>query len=124
MSELARHEDVPGTRAEVQDVHRFTTAPNAESVGFGPTRRVILWDTLLDGRFDRREVRVVIAHELGHIAHDHLLKRVGWLMLFLLPATALVALATARRGGLAQAGGGAARAARVRRAAARSRRRS
>jgi STE24 endopeptidase len=100
VSELADREGVPGTQAEVQDVHRFTTAPNAESVGFGPTRRVILWDTLLDGRFDRREVRVVIAHELGHIAHGHLLKRVGWLILFLLPATALVALATARRGGL------------------------
>jgi STE24 endopeptidase len=100
VSALARREGVPGTRAEVQDVHRFTTAPNAESVGFGPTRRVILWDTLLDGRFDRREVRVVVAHELGHIAHGHLVKRAGWLMLFLLPATALVALATARRGGL------------------------
>ena len=97
---LARRERVPGTSAEVQDVRRFTTAPNAESVGFGPTRRVILWDTLLDGRFDRSEVRVVIAHELGHITHGHLLKRVAWLMLFLLPATALVALATARRGGL------------------------
>jgi STE24 endopeptidase len=97
---LAAREGVPGTTAEVQDVHRFTTAPNAESVGFGPTRRVVLWDTLLDGRFDEREVAVVIAHELGHIAHGHLLKRVGWLILFLLPATALVALATARRGGL------------------------
>jgi STE24 endopeptidase len=97
---LARTEGIPGTRAEVQDVHRFTTAPNAESVGFGPTRRVILWDTLLDGRFDRREVRVVTAHELGHLAHHHTLKRVGWLILFLIPATALVALATSRRGGL------------------------
>ncbi len=100
VSALAREEGVPGTRAEVQEVHRFTTAPNAEAVGFGPTRRLVLWDTLLDGRFDRREVRVVVAHELGHIAHGHLLKRVGWLLLFLLPASALVALATARRGGL------------------------
>ena len=83
---LARAEGVPGTKADVQDVHRFTTAPNAESVGFGATRRVILWDTLLDGRFDRREVRVVIAHELGHLAHHHTLKRVGWLILFLIPA--------------------------------------
>lgn len=99
---LARAEGIPGTKAEVQDVKRFTTAPNAESVGFGPTRRVILWDTLLDGRFDRREVRVVTAHELGHLAHHHPLKRVGWLILFLIPAAALVALATARRGGLAR----------------------
>jgi STE24 endopeptidase len=99
---LARAEGIPGTKAEVQDVHRFTTAPNAESVGFGATKRVILWDTLLDGRFDRREVRVVTAHELGHLAHHHTLKRVGWLILFLIPAAAIVAAATARRGGLAR----------------------
>ena len=99
---LAAAEGVPGTRAEVQDVHRFTTAPNAESVGFGATRRVILWDTLLDGRFSRREVRVVTAHELGHISHHHTLKAVGWLILFLIPAAGLVALATARRGSLAR----------------------
>jgi STE24 endopeptidase len=98
---LARKEGIPGTKAEVQDVRRQTTAPNAESVGFGSTRRLILWDTLLDGRFDRREVDVVAAHELGHLAHHHTLKRVGWLLLFLLPASALVALFTRRRGGLA-----------------------
>lgn len=100
--QLARVEGIAGTKADVQDVKRETTAPNAESVGFGPTRRVILWDTLLDGRFDRAEVRAVIAHELGHLAHDHTLKRVGWLALFLLPAAALVALFTRRRGGLAR----------------------
>ena len=100
MRSLARIEGIPGTKAVVQDVHRFTTAPNAESVGFGATRRVILWDTLLDGRFDRREVRAVIAHELGHLAHHHILKRIGWLILFLIPATAIVALATNRMGGL------------------------
>ncbi len=99
---LARVEGVAGTKADVQDVERETTAPNAESVGFGPTRRVILWDTLLDGRFDRAEVRAVIAHELGHLAHGHTLKRVGWLALFLLGAAALVALFTRRRGGLAR----------------------
>jgi STE24 endopeptidase len=99
---LARKEGIPGTKAEVQDVDRQTTAPNAESVGFGATRRLILWNTLLDGRFDRREVDVVAAHELGHLAHHHTLKRVGWLLLFLLPATALVALFTRRRGGLAR----------------------
>lgn len=99
---LARAEGVPGTGAEVQDVHRETTAPNAESVGFGPTRRLILWDTLLDGRFGRREVAVVVAHELGHIAHEHPLRRVGWLALFLLPAAALVARVTRARGGMGQ----------------------
>jgi STE24 endopeptidase len=99
---LGRIEGVPGTKVEVQDVRRFTTAPNAEAVGFGSTRRVILWDTLLDGRFDRREVRAVLAHELGHLAHKHTLKGVGWLALFLLPATGLIVVATRRRGGLAR----------------------
>jgi len=100
--QLARVEGIPGTKAEVQDVERRTTAPNAESVGFGTTRRLILWDTLLNGRFSNDEVRVVTAHELGHIAHHHILKRVGWLALFLLPAAGLVALFTLPRGGLAR----------------------
>jgi STE24 endopeptidase len=99
---LARIEGIPHTKVVVQDVHRFTTAPNAESVGFGPTRALILWDTLLDGRFDRREVDVVMAHELGHISHRHQLKRVGWLALFLIPLAALIALVTRRRGGMAR----------------------
>ncbi len=99
---LGVKEGVPGTKVLAQETHRRVAAPNAESVGFGPTRRVILWDTLLDGRFSRREIDVVIAHELGHIAHKHQLKRVGWLALFLLPATALVARLTRRRGGLAR----------------------
>jgi STE24 endopeptidase len=97
---LARAEGVPRTKVVVQDVHRETTAPNAEAVGFGSTRRVVLWDTLVGGRFKRREVRLVVAHELGHLARHHTTKRVGWLALFLVPAAALIALATRRRGGM------------------------
>jgi Zn-dependent protease with chaperone function len=99
---LERSEGVGDTRLRVQDVHRFTSAPNAESTGFGPTSTVILWDTLLDGRFSKAEIRVVIAHEIGHLAHDDALRRVGWLALFLIPATALIALLTRGRGGLAR----------------------
>jgi Zn-dependent protease with chaperone function len=99
---LGRIEGVPGTRVEVQRVARSTTAPNAEAVGFGATRRVILWDTLLDGRFDRREVRTVLAHELAHLARRHTLEGVGWLALFLAPVTGLIVLVTRRRGGLAR----------------------
>jgi STE24 endopeptidase len=99
---LERREGVDEARLRVQDVHRFTTAPNAETTGFGPTSTIILWDTLLDGRFSDEEIRVVIAHEIGHIAHDDPLKRVGWLALFLIPAWGLVALFTRRRGGLSR----------------------
>lgn len=99
---LERREGVGETSLRVEDVHRFTSAPNAESAGFGPTRAVILWDTLLDGRFSDSEIRVVMAHEIGHLAHDDALRRVGWLALFLIPATALIALLTRGRGGLAR----------------------
>jgi STE24 endopeptidase len=99
---LEQREGVDGTSVRVQDVSRFTTAPNAEAAGFGPTRTVVLWNTLLDGRFSRSEIRAVIAHELGHLAHDDPLRSVGWLALFLIPASALVALVTRRRGGLAR----------------------
>ena len=56
---------------------------------------------MLDGRFTHGEVRFVLAHELGHIAHKHVLKAVGWFALFAFPLAWLVTVATRRRGGLA-----------------------
>jgi Zn-dependent protease with chaperone function len=96
---LERREGVEGTRFTVEDVDRFTTAPNAEATGLGPTRTVILWNTLLSDDFSRGEVRAVLGHEIAHIAHDDPLKRVGWLALFLIPAAGLIELFTRRRGG-------------------------
>src|SRR5436305_13340021 len=49
------------------DASRRTTAANAYVTGLGPTKRVVLFDTLLD-RYDREEVRVVVAHELAHVS--------------------------------------------------------
>lgn len=99
---LERVEGVDGARLRVQDVHRFTTAPNAEASGFGPSRTVVLWDTLLNKRFSDAEVRMVLAHEIGHLAHDDPLRAVGWLALFLVPITALIAYVTRGRGGMAR----------------------
>ncbi len=99
---LERVEGVQGTRFAVEDVHRFTTAPNAEATGLGPTRTVILWNTLLNGDFSRAEVRAVLGHEIAHVAHDDPLKQAGWLALFLIPAAGLVELFTRRRGGMAR----------------------
>jgi STE24 endopeptidase len=48
------------------DASRRTTALNAYVTGLGPTKRVVLFDTLLAG-LSRDEVRVVVAHELGHV---------------------------------------------------------
>jgi STE24 endopeptidase len=99
---LERIEGARHARLRVQDVDSSTDAPNAMTVGLGPSSTIILWDTLLNGDFNRDEVRFVLAHEVGHLAHDDLFKRLGWLTLFLLPTWGLTALLTRRRGGLAR----------------------
>ncbi|MGA2013477.1 MAG: M48 family metalloprotease [Solirubrobacteraceae bacterium] len=50
------------------DASRRTTAANAYVTGLGPSKRVVLYDTLLD-RYSRDEIRLVVAHELGHVRH-------------------------------------------------------
>ena len=82
-----------GTPVHVQDVSGVTNQANAYSSGFGPSANVVLWNTLLDGRFTPGEVRVVVAHELGHVAHRHMLKGIGWSALLVLPIAWLVTVA-------------------------------
>jgi STE24 endopeptidase len=97
---LARVERVAGTPVRVQDVSSWTKQVNAFTVGFGPSTHVVLWDTLLDGRFSRREVDFVMAHELGHVRSRHIPKTIGWTALIVVPVLWLLALATRRRGGV------------------------
>jgi STE24 endopeptidase len=98
---LERIEHLRRIPVVVQDVRDVTSLPNAEATGLGPSRRVVLWDTLVD-EFTPREVTVVIAHELGHLAHNHIWKNIGWYALFAFPGTFLIARATRRRGGMAR----------------------
>ena len=64
--ELARAAGVKVGEVYSVDASRRTTAANAYVAGVGPTKRVVLFDTLLD-RYSRDEVRVVVAHELAHV---------------------------------------------------------
>ena len=97
---LAQREGVGDVEVEVENASRRTTVPNAEAIGVGPTTRVVLWDTLLDGRFTDAEIQLIAAHELAHVGRDHLWKGIGWFALFALPCAWLLALLTDRRGGL------------------------
>ena len=97
---LERIEGVSGTPVRVQDVSTWTDQANAFTIGFGPSTQVIVWNTLLDGRFSRGEKDVVLAHELGHVRSRHIPKALGWAALVIAPTLWLVALATRRRGGL------------------------
>jgi STE24 endopeptidase len=96
--ELREHVGRPVVR--VAKVSGETSAANAYSIGLGPSRTVMIWNTLLDGRFTNHEVRFVVAHELGHLARRHIWKGIAWGVLFGLPLFALVAYVTGRRGGL------------------------
>ena len=65
---LAREAGVDGGKVYVMDAARRTTAANAYVTGIGRTKRVVLYDNLLKD-FTPREVRLVVAHELGHVHH-------------------------------------------------------
>lgn len=101
---LAKVESVEGTDVKVLDVHEFTTMPNAHAAGFGPTRQVVLWDTLVRKPFTDAEVRTILAHEFAHHERNHILKRVGLFGLFALPLAFAIAVATRNRGGMFEPG--------------------
>ena len=56
----------------VADASKRTTTVNAYVSGFGATKRLVVYDTLVDGT-PPDEVRQVVAHELGHAAEDDVL---------------------------------------------------
>jgi Zn-dependent protease with chaperone function len=98
---FAKAQGIEPVSVRVEDVTDFTNAPNAYAVGFGPTKRIVFWNTLLDGRFATGEIRVVLAHELGHHSRNHIPEGLAWYALFAFPGAWLIALATRRRGGMA-----------------------
>jgi STE24 endopeptidase len=71
------------------DASRRTSAANAYVIGLGHSKRVVLYDNLIDD-FPPGEVRTVVAHELGHQKHDDLLRGLAWLALVAPAGTFLV----------------------------------
>jgi len=101
-SRLEAKEGVGNVPIVVEKIHDVSSLPNAEATGLGPSRRVVLFDTLLDGRFTTGELKVVMAHEIGHLARNHIWKDVGWYALFAFPGTFLLARVARRRGGMGE----------------------
>ena len=62
----------------VMDGSRRSTHGNAYFTGFGRSKRIVFFDTLL-ARLTHPEIEAVLAHELGHFKHKHVLKRMVWL---------------------------------------------
>lgn len=84
----------------VADASRRTTTLNAYVNGFGSTRRVVLYDTLLDDT-SRPELLSVVAHELTHAKHNDVLVGTGLGAAGALVGVGLLGLLVGRRyGGL------------------------
>lgn len=69
---LAERDGVPVRDVLVADASRRTTALNAYMSGLGPTRRIVVYDTLLR-EAGPGEVEAVVAHELGHAKESDVL---------------------------------------------------
>ncbi len=60
----------------VMDGSRRSAHSNAYFTGLGAAKRIVFFDTLLD-KLTPQEVEAVLAHELGHFRHRHVLKRLA-----------------------------------------------
>jgi STE24 endopeptidase len=73
----------------VMDGSRRSNHGNAYFTGFGKTKRIVFFDTLI-GRLQPVEMEAVLAHELGHFRHRHVIKRI--VLIFALSMVFLAAL--------------------------------
>ena len=74
-TDILRLADQEGVRVDdvlVADASRRTTTLNAYVSGFGSTRRVVVYDNLVEA-LPRDEALSVVAHELAHARHDDVL---------------------------------------------------
>jgi STE24 endopeptidase len=61
----------------VMDGSKRSTHGNAYFTGFGKTKRIVFFDTLLQ-RLTPSEIDAVLAHELGHFKNRHVMKRIAF----------------------------------------------
>ena len=86
---LTRRVGAPSIAIHEWRVGPTSDAANAAVVGIGPSRRILVSDTLLDDYSDE-EIEVIIAHEIGHHVHWDM-----WQAIFSAAAVALAAFWTA-----------------------------
>lgn len=73
VQELSQKAVLPVDRVLVMDASQRTTKANAYFAGLGTTRRIVLYDTLLENYpFD--QVKSVVAHEMAHWRQGHIVK--------------------------------------------------
>lgn len=75
ISKLANDAGIKVQKVFTFDMSKNTKKANAAFIGLGKTKRIILGDTLINN-FTNDEIETVIAHELGHYKHKHIIKNI------------------------------------------------
>jgi STE24 endopeptidase len=75
ISKLAKGAGITVQNVFSFDMSKNTKKANAAFTGLGKTKRIILGDTLLND-YSKDEIETVIAHELGHYKHKHIIKNI------------------------------------------------
>ena len=68
---------IEGSRVYQVDKSKQTTEMNAYVTGLGPSKRIVLWDTLLN-KMDHDEILAVMGHEMGHYVLHHIWKGIAF----------------------------------------------
>ena len=71
--DLSKQTDFSINNLYVMDKSRRTKHPNAYFTGFKNNRRIVFYDTLID-LLSPKEIKAVLAHEIGHYKHNHIIK--------------------------------------------------
>jgi STE24 endopeptidase len=93
--ELADRADVEVGEVYRVDASRRTTASNAYVGGLGETKRVVLYDNLIED-LPADQVRSVVAHELAHVRYSDLPKGLLWVAVVALPSMLVIQRITER----------------------------
>ncbi len=93
--ELARDNGVEVDDVLEVDASRRTNAVNAYVTGIGTTKRIVIYDTLLED-YSPGQVRLVVAHELAHVKQRDVPRGLLWTALFAPGAMFVVMLLTER----------------------------
>jgi len=88
---LAERAGIEGSRVFEVAKSEDTNAVNAYVAGFGATKRIVLWDTIL-AKLNREQILVVMGHEMGHYVLGHV-----WKLILMLSALIIAALYAVHR---------------------------
>ena len=73
ISDLSEQTNFSINNLYVMDKSKRTKHPNAYFTGFKNNRRIVFYDTLID-LLSPKEIKAVLAHEIGHYKHNHIIK--------------------------------------------------